>query len=245
MRNLRLLVQYAGTRYAGWQVQPAGATVQGVLQACLSRVVRHPVTIVGASRTDSGAHARGQVASVRTDSTLEARRLRRSLNGLLPPDIRVLEVEEAEPRFHALGGALRREYRYEIVNGETISPFRHALALHLRAPLDRARLREAAQRVLGEHDFAGFASSDRGEVRTRRKVAISEWVEERDLLIYRIVADGFVRGMVRALVGSILEVGRGRRDAGWIDALLAGRDRRLAGPCVDACGLYLEKVDYA
>lgn len=238
-------MQYAGTRYAGWQVQPGRGTVQGLLQECMARVLRHPVSLVGASRTDAGVHARGQVASARTPSDLPVGRLRRSLNGLLPPDIRVLEVSEAPESFHALGSAVRREYRYEIVNAETLPPFRYGFALHVRARLDRGRLREGAGFLLGEHDFAGFASADRGGASTRRRIEASEWREEGDLLVYRVAADGFVRGMVRTLVGSLLEVGRGRREPEWMEALLRSRDRGLAGACVPACGLYLERVDYA
>lgn len=245
MRNLRLLVAYAGTRYAGWQIQPGRQTVQGVLQVCVERVVRHPVKVVGASRTDSGAHASGQVASLRTSSNLPADRLRSSLNGVLPPDIRVFELVDAPEEFHALGKAVRREYHYLVANGEVLSPFRNGFAHWVRAPLDRGLLREAARRILGEHDFAGFAGADRGDVRTRRRVEISDWGEEEDLLRYRVVADGFVRGMVRALVGTFLEVGRGRRHPDWVDEILRARDRRLAGPCVPAHGLYLRRVDYA
>jgi tRNA pseudouridine38-40 synthase len=245
VRNLRLLVQYAGTRYAGWQVQPGQATIQGLLQGVMQRIVGHPVKILGASRTDAGVHARGQVASVRTESELPVGRLRRSLNALLPPDIRVLDLAEAAADFHALGRAVRREYRYEIVNGEVLSPFRHGFAYHVRAPLDRSRLGEAAARILGEHDFAGFADSDRGPARTLRRVEVSEWREQEDLLAYRVVADGFVKGMVRALVGTFLDVGRGRRPPAWVDTVLEKRERALAGPSVPACGLYLQRVDYA
>jgi tRNA pseudouridine38-40 synthase len=238
-------VQYAGTRFAGWQVQPSAPTVQGLLQEALGRIVRHPVSLVGAGRTDAGAHARGQVASVRIESPLPEERLRRSLNGLLPPDIRVLELREAPAGFHALGAAIRREYRYEIVNAEVLSPFLHGFAHHVRAPLDCEALREAASRVIGEHDFEAFSSSDRGDVKTRRKIDISEWRVDGSLLVYRVAADGFVKGMVRALAGSFLEVGRGRRPAAWVDELLRSRDRALAGPCLPAHGLYLERVDYA
>lgn len=245
MRNLRLLVQYAGTRYAGWQLQPGVPTIQGALEKSLGTVVRHPVRLVGASRTDAGAHARGQVASVRVDSELQAGRIRHSLNALLPHDIRVMELRDAPQNFHALSDALRREYRYVVVNGTCLSPFRHGFAHLVRVPLDFGRLQEAAGRVVGEHDFSGFSSADRGEVRTRRRVEISEWLRQEEALVYRVVADGFLRGMVRALVGTFLDVGRGLREVQRIDAILAARDRRQAGPGVPACGLFLERVEYA
>ena len=245
MRNLRLLVQYAGTRYAGWQLQPSSPTIQGALEKSLGTVVRHPVRLVGASRTDAGAHARGQVASVRVEAELSIERLQHSMNALLPHDIRVVELRDAPPRFHALSDAHRREYRYVIVNASYLSPFRHGFAHLVRAPLDFGRLQEAAGRVVGEHDFTGFSSADRGEVRTRRRVEVSEWLRQEEALVYRVVADGFLRGMVRALVGTFVDVGRGLREAHQIDAILAERDRRKAGPCVPACGLFLERVEYA
>jgi tRNA pseudouridine38-40 synthase len=244
VRNLRLLVQYAGTRYAGWQLQPGVPTIQGALEQSLSTVVRHPVRLVAASRTDAGAHARGQVASVRVDTELPNGRIQHSLNALLPHDIRVAELLDAPDDFHALSDAVRREYRYVIVNGTYLSPFRHGFAHLVRVPLELDRLREAAGRVVGEHDFTGFSSADRGEVRTLRRVEVSEWMRQEEALVYRVVADGFLRGMVRALVGTFVDVGRGLRKVSRIDAILAQRDRRQAGPCVPACGLFLERVEY-
>jgi tRNA pseudouridine38-40 synthase len=240
-----LLVQYAGTRYAGWQLQPGIPTIQGELEKSLGTVVRHPVRVVGASRTDSGAHARGQVASVRVESELPAERIRRSLNALLPHDIRVAAVREAPPGFHALSDALRREYQYVVVNASYLSPFRHGFAHLVHAPLDFERMQAAAARVIGEHDFTGFSSAERGEVRTRRRVEVSEWLRREEALVYRVAADGFVRGMVRALVGTFLDIGRGALEVERIDLVLRERDRRRAGPCAPACGLFLERVEYA
>jgi tRNA pseudouridine38-40 synthase len=238
-------VQYAGTRYAGWQRQPGQATIQGALEESLQRILRHPVKLVGASRTDAGVHARGQVASLHTDRDVHLDRLSRSLNSLLPHDVRVMEIEEVDADFHALASARGREYRYEIVNAPVMPPFRHGFAHQVRVPLDLDRLRRAAKQILGEHDFSGFAASDRGAVRTRRKVQASEWLQAADLLTYRIVADGFVKGMVRALVGTFIDIGRGRREVSWIDEILRVRDRSLAGPTAPACGLYLQRVYYA
>jgi len=182
---------------------------------------------------------------VRTDSDVPLDRLRRSVNSLLPHDIRVMQIEEAAGDFHALASARRREYHYEIVNAPVLPPFRHGFAHQVRAPLDRDRLQRAARQILGEHDFSGFAAADRGAVRTRRKVQASEWLEAADLLTYRIVADGFVKGMVRALVGTFIDIGRGRGEVSWVDDILRLRDRGLAGPTAPACGLYLHRVYYA
>ncbi len=238
-------MQYAGTHYAGWQKQPDQPTIQGVLQDRLEQILRHPARLVAASRTDAGVHARGQVASLLTHSELPVLRLRRSLNSLLPPEIRVTAVEEAPAEFHALRCARLREYRYEIVNGEVLSPFRHGFALQVRVPLDRDRMEEAARAILGEHDFTGFADADRGPARTWRHIEISEWITREELLCYRVVADGFVKGMVRSLVGTLIEIGRGRWEPKWMQHVLTERKRCLAGPSVPACGLYLQRVEYA
>ncbi|MEE9231652.1 MAG: tRNA pseudouridine(38-40) synthase TruA [Acidobacteriota bacterium] len=244
-RNLKLLVQYAGSRYSGWQRQPGQTTIQGALEERLQQILRHPVKLVGASRTDAGVHARGQVASLITTSQLEPDRLRRSLNSLLPHDIGVMEIEVVADDFHALGSARGREYRYEIVNAPVTSPFLHGFAHPVRVPLDLERLRRAAARIIGEHDFTGFADADRGPVRTLRKVQTSEWCKDGDLLTYRVVADGFVKGMIRALVGTFIDVGRDRWGEDRIEKILRERDRSLCGPAAPACGLYLQRVYYA
>ncbi len=237
-------MQYAGTCYSGWQRQPGRPTIQGVLEERLEQILRHPIKLVGASRTDAGVHARGQVASLHTTSELEPERLRRSLNSLLPHDIGVMEMEIVAHDFHALGSARGREYRYEIANAPVTSPFLHGFAHPVRVPLELDRLQRAAARIIGEHDFAGFADADRGPVCTLRKVQTSEWSREGDLLTYRVVADGFVRGMVRALVGTFIDVGRGRWNEDRIDQILQEQDRSLSGPAAPACGLYLQKVYY-
>lgn len=234
-----------GTRYSGWQRQPGRPTVQGVLEERLQQILRHPVKLVGASRTDAGVHARGQVASLHTNAQLEPERLRRSLNSLLPHDIGVMEVEMVAHDFHALGSARGREYRYEIINAPVISPFFHGFVHPVRIPLELERLQRAAARIVGEHDFTGFADADRGPVRTLRKVRASEWCKDGDLLTYRVVADGFVKGMVRALVGTFIDVGRGRWDEDRVEQILQERDRSLSGPAAPACGLYLQQVYYA
>lgn len=244
MRNLKMIVAYAGTRYAGWQVQPGRPTIQGVLEDRIARMLQEPVRLAGAGRTDAGVHARGQVANFLTASRIPAGGLLRGLNAGLPIDIAVMQAQEVAEAFHARADARGKEYRYRIARAEVVSPFEAPFVAPLRGRLDVAAMRQAARHFLGTHDFTSFcpvASPIEDKVRTLR---VSEVTEEGSLVDYRVVGDGFLRHMVRTLVGTLILVGRGRLDAAAIPHIMKGRDRRLAGPVAPARGLVLEQVFY-
>ena len=254
MRILKLTLAYDGTRLVGWQRQAAGDSVQGVLEDALARFEGGPVTVHGAGRTDAGVHALGQVASVEVTFAHDPATLARALNAQLPDDVRVLAVEDAAPGFHARFDARSKTYRYCIRNGPVASPFERPFAWHVPQPLDVEAMRQAASRLLGRHDFSAFRSigTDVADsVRTLHASAIVEtagaipWLgDDGPLLTYEVTGDGFLRHMVRAIVGTLVEVGRGWRDPAQMDALLQSGDRARAGATAPPHGLFLVRVVY-
>jgi tRNA pseudouridine38-40 synthase len=248
VRTLKLTLSYDGTRLVGWQRQAEGESVQGVLEDALARFEGAPVTVHGAGRTDAGVHALGQVASVEVSFAHDAATLTRALNAQLPEDVRVLSVEEAAPGFHARFSARSKSYRYCIRNGAVASPFERAYVWHVPQPLDVDAMRQAASRLLGRHDFSTFRSIGTDvpdAVRTLHTSAVVEAAGDAgSLLTYEVSGDGFLRHMVRAIVGTLVEVGRGWRDPAQMDALLQARDRARAGATAPPHGLFLVRVDY-
>lgn len=245
MRRLVITVEYDGTAFHGWQVQPNGRTVQGALEEALLRTTGEQRRVAGASRTDSGVHAEGQVAHFDTDSPLDPVQLARALNYWLPDDAAVLDCREADPAFDARRWASSKLYRYRIVRSWARRPLREGLALRDWRPLDADGMARCAAAVLGEHDFTSFAS-EHTEVETRtRRLLRSEWLEAGDELHYMVEADGFLYNMVRILVGTMLEVGRGGMTPDAFVAALAARRRDAAGPTAPARGLTLVRVNYA
>jgi tRNA pseudouridine38-40 synthase len=250
VRTLKLTLSYDGTRLVGWQRQAAGDSVQGVLEDALARFEGGPVTVHGAGRTDAGVHALGQVASVEVTFAHDAGMLARALNAQLPEDVRVLAVEDAAPGFHARFDARSKTYRYCIRNGPVASPFERAFVWHVPQPLDLDAMRQAAACLLGRHDFSAFRSIGTevpDAVRTLHASAIVETAGAGDggrLLTYEVTGDGFLRHMVRAIVGTLVEVGRGWRDPAQMDALLQSRDRARAGATAPPHGLFLVRVVY-
>jgi tRNA pseudouridine38-40 synthase len=239
-----MILAYDGTGYAGWQVQPARETIQGVLENRLSRMLNERVRVAGAGRTDAGVHARGQVANFLTHCRIPEEGLRRGLNARLPSSIRVLRADEAPFGFHARADALSKEYRYRLAVGEVLSPFEAPFTTAVRGPLDLAAMREGARRVAGRHDFTSFcATACRLEDKTRL-VMMSEISEEGERIEYRVRANGFLHHMVRNIVGTLLLVGKGRLGPEEIQDILSARDRRAAGPCAPPQGLSLERVLY-
>jgi len=245
LRTLKLRVQYLGTRFHGWQVQPGRPTVQGHLETALGRVLGESVRIFGAGRTDAGVHARGQVASLTTTSKVLPAGILLGTNNLLPEEIRLISVDEAPEGFHARHNALSKDYAYRFSCTPVLSPFLAPTVEALRGDLDRERVREAAGHFLGEHDFTSFCGLEGRTKNPVRRVTDSRLEEEPDdVQVYRVTANGFLRYLVRTLVGTLFEVGRGRIDPKAIPEILASRDRARAGPTAAARGLTLEAVHY-
>jgi tRNA pseudouridine38-40 synthase len=243
-----LLVSYDGAGFSGWQEQPARPTVQGELRERLSTfygVGRTRIDLVGAGRTDSGVHALGQVASYHPPLARSERQERLALNSLLPPQIRILEVRTACPRFHALRSACGKIYRYRIVNGPLLPPFEAGRAWHVREPLDLRAMRIAARHLLGSHDFAAFAASGHSAASTTRALRRLE-VEARSggVVTVEAEADGFLYRMMRNITGLLAEVGRGRRPPAETAEILAGRSRSRFGAPAPPDGLFLVRVIY-
>jgi len=241
--NFRLVLEYDGTDFAGWQAQRAGErTVQGALEAALAHVSGASVAVIGAGRTDAGVHAEGQVASVHCAMRLDAATLQRALNAVLPRDVAVREIAVAADAFHARRDALSKRYVYRIWNAPVRAPLRERTSLWVPVALDVAAMRAAARALVGTHDFASFAaagSNARTTVRALETVALEQSGPE---LACAFEGPGFLRHMVRNLVGTLLEVGRGRRAPDSIADLLAARDRSLAGPTAPPHGLTLVHV---
>lgn len=242
MKNYKITLSYDGTEYCGWQFQPHLRTIQGTLQETLARLGGKDVCVHGAGRTDAGVHALGQTANFKAELKLDDAELFKAMNAILPADIRVLSLETAPPGFHSRRNARAKTYRYRIVTAPAISPFDLRFALHHPYPLPLKRLRDAARLFVRTGDFSGFSSNkDRSPV---RRVTRSEWQKKGDELIYTIQADGFLRYMVRTIVGTLIEVGRGRIPPGQVEEIFRRKDRTLAGPTAAAKGLTLVRVDY-
>jgi len=251
MRNIKLTIAYEGTDFHGWQVQPGVPTIQGALNDAARKITQEKVTVHGASRTDTGVHALGQVAHFKTQSALSAVELQRALNALLPPAIRIVAAEEAGPEFHARWLAQGKTYRYRIYRGRVLPPFEHGRALHYPWPLDEEAMAAAARRFEGEHDFTSFAASSGSEEDDRdrntvRVVHSSEIVREpgREEIAYVVRGQSFLRYMVRKIVGTLIEVGKGRIVPEDIPQLFEARDRSRSGPTMPPEGLYLVSLEY-
>jgi tRNA pseudouridine38-40 synthase len=245
-RNLKLDLQYIGTRYRGWQSQPDGRTIQDHLQGALEKILQQPVAITGAGRTDAGVHARGQVAHFVTGSPMPAERILRGANALLPADIRVTGIREVPIEFHACRDAVTKHYAYRFAVGEVVSPFAEPFVHHVRGGADVDRMARGADLLVGEHDFSSFCAAECAVQSRVRRIVLSR-VENANgdgIAIFRVAANGFLQHMVRNLAGTLIEIGRHRMEPDRIPAILAARDRRAAGPCAPAKGLTLERVDY-
>jgi tRNA pseudouridine38-40 synthase len=256
VRTIKLLLQYDGTAYAGWQVQTNAVTVQQLVEEALATVLREQVRIAGASRTDAGVHALGQVAAFKTTAEIAADRLHRSLNGLLPRDIRVTAVSEAAddfvPRF-----AKGKTYRYAIAVGASVSPFQRRYSWHVREALDFDSMQTAAKHFIGEHDFTSFTASGGGEKTSVRRIdAITfgaggiidtcgdDASNDQRVCHFDLTANGFLYKMVRNIIGTLVEVGRGAIEPDAIPGIMATKDRATAGPTAPAHGLCLVSVRY-
>jgi tRNA pseudouridine38-40 synthase len=248
MRILKLTLAYDGTSYSGWQTQPGRATLQQTFERALSRVVGEEIRVIASGRTDAGVHALGQVVSFRCHSNLPPQVLQKALNSELPFDIAVLEAAEAPEGFHAIASARRKRYRYVLCDGPIRDVFARNYAWHCYAPLNAEAMHRAGQPLVGTHDFASFqtAGSPReSSVRTVLELSVARGQGGRDdRIAFEIEADGFLYNMVRAIVGTLVEVGQGRRGEAWPAEVLGACDRQAAGRTAPPQGLFLVRVDY-
>jgi tRNA pseudouridine38-40 synthase len=255
MRTLRLTIAYDGSEYAGWQVQPGRSTIQGALEGAVERVTGQAARTLASGRTDAGVHALGQVVSLRTDSTLTPDVLVRALNANLPDDIAVLAVAVVPSSFHPIRDVVRKRYRYVLYDSPVRDVFRRCYCWHYtHGRLDAEAMQRAANSLLGTHDFSSFESS--GAERKTSVRTVFDLVVERgrggdktsercdDLLVIEVEADGFLYNMVRAMVGTLVQVGNGSRSEGWPGEVLQQCDRRFAGPTAPPQGLFLLRVEY-
>lgn len=250
MRNLKLTLAYDGTDFAGWQVQPGLATIQGQLAIAIGRITGEKVLPQGSGRTDAGVHALGQVATLQTESAVPAANLTIALNDTLPSSIRVLSVEEVAPEFHARKSARSKTYRYRIYRDSICSPFLSRYVWHYPYPLNEQMMASAARLLEGEHDFTSFAAvdperrRDQAESSNVREIFSSVWRREGCELLYEVSGNGFLHHMVRNLVGTFLLIGKGTLGQEDLTKILQKKDRSAAGATAPASGLYLVKVDY-
>lgn len=244
MRNIKLTLQYDGTNYHGWQVQPGLPTVQGTIEDKLHEIFKERVRITGAGRTDVGVHALGQVANFKIENRISAQAILRALNSLLPRDIAVVDACEIDLSFHARYSAKRKLYKYLIVRTPHPSPFKRNYAYHCSRPLDLNAMRLACGYLIGEHDFSSFRAADLMQGDPMRTIYSLEITDKADLLEFYIEASGFLKHMARNIVGTLLEVGLGRREPLGVRDALELKDRRAAGPSAPQHGLYLVSVTY-
>jgi tRNA pseudouridine38-40 synthase len=244
MRCIRLTLQYDGTAYHGWQQQPGQVTVQGTLTAHLAAILGERPAVEGAGRTDSGVHALGQVASLRTDRDIKTDRLRIALNSRLPPDILITEAREAPLDFRPSVDALSKVYRYRLYRSPLKPVFEARYVWHWYRPLEVDRMREAARLLIGRHDFRSFESRGSARADTVRELFRFDVLEAGPEVHLEVEADGFLYRMVRNLVGTLTEVGRGHRPVEWVRDVLAAKDRTMAGPTAPPQGLFLVSVRY-
>ena len=244
MRRIKLIIEYDGTNYHGSQIQANGHTVQAELQQCIERLTGEKVSLMLAGRTDARVHALGQVAAFDTASTIPAERWKNAINSVLPDDIKVVASQEARPDFHPRFDAVSKMYRYQIYRGETGVAFYRHYAYCFSEPLNFDHMQEAARRFEGRHDFRSFCASG-SSVKSYERTVFSCRLKEQDrFLTLEISADGFLYNMIRIIVGTLLEVGRGSLLPQDIDRILAARDRSQSGPTAPAQGLYLVEGKY-
>jgi tRNA pseudouridine38-40 synthase len=248
MRTFKLVLAYDGSNYSGWQTQPGRTTLQGTLEAALTRITGETIRVAASGRTDAGVHACGQVASFSSDTRLAPDILQKALNAELPRDMAVLAASETADDFHARASARRKRYRYQVEDGPIPDVFARRYVWHVHSRLDDAAMHRGAQALVGTHDFSSFETS--GSPRETSVRTVFELNVTRgqggagDRLALEIEADGFLYNMVRAIVGTLVEVGRGAQSEKWPSLVLAARDRKAAGQTAPSQGLFLVRVDY-
>ena len=244
MRTIKLIIEYDGTNYSGWQVQPNGLAVQQVVEEALLRLSGEAVRLRSSGRTDAGVHARGMVATFTTSRDLPLRAFVEGGNRFLPPDIAILSASEVPADFQSIQDALAKQYRYTIYNALIRSPLRRFTTWHVREPLNVAAMEAAARHFVGRHDFNAFRASNCVAKTTVRRIDSVTISREGDSIIIDVIGEGFLKYMVRVMAGTLVDIGRGRFSAEHIAWLLKNPDRKKAGVTAPPCGLCLIKVTY-
>ena len=251
MRNIKLTIAYDGTDYGGWQRQKNAITIQGEIERRLQIITNNPVSLHGAGRTDAGVHAKGMIANFHTEATISCPALIKGLNGLLPRSIRIMDACEEVDEFHARFSAKAKTYTYSLFTGEIQPPMQRLYSVHLPHLPQQTNIYTCLEKITGTHDFASFeasgsrdlsAPSVRGSVRTLYEATFTQITPE--IFQFQFTADGFLRHMVRNLVGTLLETGKGRRTILEFEQTLQAKSRSMAGPTAPAHGLVLEKIFY-
>jgi tRNA pseudouridine38-40 synthase len=247
MRTFKLTLAYDGTAYAGWQMQPAKPTIQAALEAALTKITGETIRAAASGRTDAGVHALEQVVSFKSATPLSPDTLRNALNAELPRDMAALAVERAADDFHARSDAIRKRYRYQIHDGDVPDVFHRPYCWHYRQALDADAMGRAAQAFVGTHDFRSFEyrwPQRSSSVRTIYEASVRRGPGLHGMITFEVAGNGFLYNMVRALVGTLVEVGRGTKPESWPAEVVAAGDRRAAGMTAPAQGLFLVRVDY-
>lgn len=244
MKRIMLTVAYDGTNYHGWQVQPNGETIEGVLNRCLSELMQEKIEVIGASRTDSGVHAMGNIAVFDTQSLIPPEKIAYALNARLPEDIKIQDSKEVDIDFHPRHCDSRKTYEYRIYNSTFPMPTKRLYSYFTYVPLNVEQMREAAAYFVGTHDFKSFCSVDTQVENTVRRLESVEVLQSDNQIVIRVIGRGFLYNMVRIMAGTLMEVGRGNMLPQDIERILEAKDRAAAGPTAPACGLTLMRYEF-
>ncbi|NIQ37346.1 MAG: tRNA pseudouridine(38-40) synthase TruA [Proteobacteria bacterium] len=245
MRNIKLTLEYDGTGYHGWQIQPNSSTIQGVLEEKIGIITGQRITLIASGRTDAGVHALGQVANFRTESSIPLEALKRGVNSLLPDDIAIKRVDTVSDDFHARFSAKSKLYEYRIFNNPVLSPMERNFSWHISQRLDLSKMQKAAEALLGTHDFSSFRSAQTDNLNPVRSMMAVEIKKKKNHIVsFRLRANAFLKQMVRNIVGTLVDVGRGKIEPGEFRGILEARDRTKAGMTAPPNGLFLVEVEY-
>ena len=244
MRNIKLTIRYDGTRYAGWQSQKNGLAIQDVIQNAIKRITGQRISLIGSGRTDAGVHAEAQVANFRTKSKIPLEKIRMALNSMLPKDIAVTNVEEVSQKFNAQKSAKSKLYRYTIMNSDYMDPLVRHFATKCFYKLNINSMRKAAGHLVGRHDFKSFRTTDGEEKNSVRTIKNIKIEKEGNLVYIYIEANGFLYNMARSIVGTLVEVGRGKFEIARVKEIILKRNRKFSGPTMPAKGLCMVAVKY-
>ncbi len=244
MPNIKLTIQYEGTNYIGWQKQLKGDSIQGEIEKAIKNITGEEVNLIASGRTDSGVHALGQVANFLTNSSIPPDKFKYALNTKLPEDISIIESEEVPCDFHARYDAIGKRYMYLIYNNPIRNPIYRRFVYHIPYPLDYENMKEGVKYLIGTHDFAAFMASNSSVENTIRTINNAYLSRKNELILFRIEGNGFLYNMVRIIVGTLIEIGRGKLKPYDISHIIESKNRKLAGPTASSQGLFLERVYY-